>query len=132
VLDADSRVPAVLGDDVGTVVGNLVDNAVDAAGHGGEVRVLVRQDDDGTVLVHVDDDGPGIAPADRERVFDVGVTSKGRDGDHGRGIGLALVSRIAGRRGGTATVTDSPAGGARVSVRLPGSRQPAPDALVTP
>jgi two-component system CitB family sensor kinase len=66
-------------------------------------------------------------------VFDVGVTTKGRpDGNHGRGIGLALVARIAARRGGTATVTDSPAGGARVSVRLPVSRQAAPDALVAP
>ncbi|MGY2065702.1 ATP-binding protein [Blastococcus sp. SYSU DS0619] len=133
VLGAGSRLPAGLGDDVVTVVGNLVDNAVDAAGHGGEVHVFVRQDDDGTVLVQVDDDGPGVAPADRDRVFDVGVTTKGRpDGNHGRGIGLALVARIAARRGGTATVTDSPAGGARVSVRLPGSRQPAPDALVAP
>ncbi len=133
VLAAGSRLPAGLGDDVVTVVGNLVDNAVDAAGHGGEVHVLVRQEGDGTVLVQVDDDGPGIAPADRERVFDVGVTSKGRpDGNHGRGIGLALVSRIVGRRGGTATVSDSPAGGARVSVELPGSRRPAPDELVAP
>ncbi|MGY1847051.1 MULTISPECIES: ATP-binding protein [unclassified Blastococcus] len=133
VLGADSRLPAGLGDDVVTVVGNLVDNAVDATGQGGEVQVLVRQEDDGTVLVQVDDDGPGVAPVDRSRVFDVGVTTKGRpDGDHGRGIGLALVARVAARRGGTAVVTDSPTGGARVTVRLPGSRQPSPGALVAP
>ncbi|WP_456598578.1 ATP-binding protein [Blastococcus sp. SYSU DS0616] len=61
----------------------------------------------------------------------MGVTTKGRpDGNHGRGIGLALVARIATRRGGTATVTDSPAGGARVEVRLPLTAGVAPAALV--
>lgn len=132
VLDAGSRLPAVLGDDVVTVVGNLVDNAVDAVGNGGAVHVLVRQEDDGTVVVQVDDDGPGVAAADRARVFQVGVTTKGRpDGSHGRGIGLALVARIAARRGGSATVTDSPAGGARVEVRLPTAPgRPVPAALV--
>ncbi|WP_346619140.1 sensor histidine kinase [Blastococcus montanus] len=133
VLDSGSRLPAELGDDVVTVLGNLVDNAIDATGSGGEVHVLVRQEDDGTVLVQVDDDGPGVAPAERSRVFDVGVTSKGRpDGNHGRGIGLALVARIATRRNGTATVTDSPAGGARVVVRLPRAAEAAPGALVAP
>jgi two-component system, CitB family, sensor kinase len=131
VLGAGSRLPAELGDDVVTVLGNLVDNAIDAAGQGGEVHVLVRREDDGAVLVQVDDDGPGVDPADRARVFDVGVSTKGRpDGDHGRGIGLALVARIAARRRGTATVVDSPAGGARVVVRLPRTAEAAPEALV--
>jgi two-component system CitB family sensor kinase len=133
VLHEDSRLPTGIGDDVLTVLGNLVDNAVDAAGEGGEVTVLVRQGDDGAVVVRVDDDGPGVAVADRARIFDVGVTTKGRpDGNHGRGIGLALVTRIAARRGGTATVTDAPSGGARVEVRLGGPPVPAEDGVPVP
>lgn len=132
ILDENSRLPVGVGDDAVTVLGNLVDNAVDAAGHAGTVRLLL-QEDEGTVLVRVDDDGPGVAPADRDRVFDVGVTTKGRtDGNHGRGIGLALVARIAARRGGTATVTDSPYGGARAEVRLPSAVQRTTEPVVAP
>lgn len=119
VLAEDSHLPAGVGDDVATVIGNLVDNAVDAAGHGGQVTVLLAGGADGDVVVRVDDDGPGVSEADRDRIFDVGVTSKGTaEGNHGRGIGLALVARIAARRGGSATVASSPSGGARVEVRL--------------
>ncbi|MFZ5871417.1 MAG: ATP-binding protein [Actinomycetota bacterium] len=128
-LDAESRVAPGAGDDVVTVLGNLVDNALDAAGHGGRVVVLVRSEPDGGVRVRVDDDGPGIPEGERRRVFDVGVTTKSLPGSvesHGRGIGLALVARIAARRGGRAEAGQSPLGGARVEVDLGPARTQVP------
>jgi two-component system CitB family sensor kinase len=116
-LDPDSALENG-GDDAVTVLGNLIDNAVDAVGDGGHVVVLVQQEDDGGIFVRVDDDGPGVPEADRERVFAAGVTTKTAAGAQGRGIGLALVARIARRRDGEATLSRSPLGGTQVIVRL--------------
>ncbi|MCZ2818403.1 ATP-binding protein [Modestobacter sp. VKM Ac-2984] len=127
-----SSLAAGSGDDVVTVLGNLLDNAMDATGTGGTVTVFLGPGPDGGLVVRVDDDGPGVAEEDRARVFDVGVTTKrATDADHGRGIGLALVARIAARRGGSATVTSAPLGGARVDVRL-GAPAPAMAEVAAP
>jgi two-component system CitB family sensor kinase len=124
-LDPESEVAAGAGDDVITILGNLVDNAVDATGSGGTVDVLVRCRDTGDVDIKVADDGPGVPPELDRRIFETGVTTKAPTLDHhGRGIGLALVSRIVARRGGTVTVAERTGGGAVFSVRLP----PAPAA----
>ncbi|PJJ77659.1 two-component system CitB family sensor kinase [Sediminihabitans luteus] len=108
--------------DLLTVLGNLVDNAVDAAGPGGHVRVLVDDSASG-VRLEVDDDGAGVPRALREAVWVAGFSTKalrgpGR-GAPGRGIGLTLVRRIVERRGGDVRLTASPLGGARVAVVLP-------------
>jgi len=124
-LDPSSRVADGAGDDVVTILGNLVDNAVDATGPGGTVTVRLRATDDGGVEIRVADDGPGVPPELRERIFDTGVTTKTpTDDHHGRGIGLALVSRIVRRRGGAIDLADGPAGGSVFTVTLP----PAPGA----
>ncbi|MCB7135116.1 ATP-binding protein [Cellulosimicrobium marinum] len=110
---------AALHGDVLTVLGNLLDNAVDATGPGGCVRVLVTDRDrpDGSVHVVVEDDGPGIPARHRSSVLSAGWTTKADP--QGRGIGLALVHRVVERRGGDVTVTTSDLGGARLAVRLP-------------
>lgn len=113
-LDPDSSVDTRAGDDALTVLGNLVDNAVDAVETGGTVRVLVRASTQGVRMV-VDDDGPGVAESQRGRIFDLGVSSKDAD----RGIGLALVSRVVTRRSGRVAITDSELGGASFDVWLP-------------
>lgn len=115
-VDPQSEVGEDESADLVTVLGNLVDNAVDACAPGGTVEVSLRRDDDGTVVT-VQDDGAGIPEADRERVFESGWSTKGSAGT--RGIGLALVRRVARRRGGDVTVSASAAGGARFDVRLP-------------
>jgi two-component system CitB family sensor kinase len=106
------------GDDALTVLGNLVDNAVDAVGPGGTVQVLVRSDPSGVRIV-VEDDGPGIEESQRGRIFTLGVTSKQPRQNHGRGIGLALVSRVVARRSGDVSIEVSSLGGASFDVWLP-------------
>ena len=84
--------------------------------------VLAAAVSDGQALLTVTDDGPGIPPADRERVFDRFTRlddARARDAG-GSGLGLAIVRELLRRSGGTITLTDgSPAGGLRAEVRLP-------------
>lgn len=120
-ISADSHVlagSAAARSDLLTVVGNVVDNALDACVLGGTITVSVRDDErDGWVHVLVDDDGPGVPIDDRDRIFESGITSKELDrGRDRRGIGLTIVRRVAERLGGSATVSASPLGGARFAV----------------
>ncbi|MEB4615534.1 sensor histidine kinase [Leucobacter sp. M11] len=102
-----------LRDDALTVVGNLLDNAIEAAGPGGAVRLGLSRGA-GRVRIVAEDSGPGVNPEERERVFLRGVSSKGAGGV--RGLGLTLVRRVARRLGGDATIGVSALGGARVDV----------------
>lgn len=107
--------------DVLTVVANLVDNALEALFSDGTIEVAVhRHDDAGSsgVRIVVSDDGPGLGELDAARIFDVGVSSKERGLGRSRGIGLALVQRITGRRRGKATAGEREGGGTRVEVFL--------------
>lgn len=100
------------------VVGNLIDNALEAVREIAESRRQVRvrlADEDGRVLIEVADSGPGI-PEDRvEEIFSEGFSTKG----DGRGIGLALVHRLVDRAGGEITVGRAPEGGALFRVLIP-------------
>ncbi|MGJ9401755.1 sensor histidine kinase [Arthrobacter sp. KK5.5] len=113
----DARMTA----DLVTILGNLVDNALEAVGHDGRIEVLVASDDDGAVVVEVHDDGPGIAAGLGGPVWGLGVSGKAeRPGAAGgRGIGLALVRRVVDRRAGTADAGASEMGGACFALRLP-------------
>jgi signal transduction histidine kinase len=95
---------------------NLVDNAVKHGRRGGAVAVTA-QIAPRAVTIAVDDDGPGIAPAERERIFALG--ERGSTGGDGSGIGLALVRMIVERAGGRVEASEAPAGGARFTVVLP-------------
>jgi len=115
-VDPASLVPrGSVDDEVLTVLGNLVRNAAEAAGPGGRIDVLVLAGDE-RLTIDVADDGPGVVPADAARIFDRGVSSKAAAG---RGVGLDLVRRIAGARGGSITLGRSASGGARFTVELP-------------
>jgi sensor histidine kinase regulating citrate/malate metabolism len=93
--------------DLTTVVGNLVDNAIDAVGGGASkgaqdgswVEVDLR-DDGHDIVVEVRDSGPGVGADIADQVFDKGFSTKSRDGDVGRGYGLALTGLVCRRRGG--------------------------------
>ncbi len=101
----------------------LVDNLADNAARFAVSRVAVGLSPDGSgmAVLSVDDDGPGIAPADRERVFERFVRlDEGRARDSGgSGLGLAIASEVALAHGGSISVVPSPLGGARFEVRLP-------------
>lgn len=106
-------------DDVVTVLGNLIDNALDAVGADGVVEVALERRADGSVEVRVGDDGPGIDPSVAGRIFESGVSTKhADDGLRTRGIGLALVGRIVARRRGEISVERGPLGGAEFVVVL--------------
>jgi two-component system, CitB family, sensor kinase len=91
-----------LASDLATVVGNLVDNALDALPAAGWVEVEVREDGD-DIVVTVRDSGPGVAPELAQEVFRQGYTTKPSHG----GLGLALTRLICVRRGGSIEVAGS-------------------------
>lgn len=105
-LASDAHLDAEVADvrDVITVVGNLVDNAIDAVAltRNAWVEVSVRASAAG-VAVRVSDSGAGIDPAQTEDIFREGYTTK-REGAH-HGLGLALARQVAQRRGGWVRVT---------------------------
>ncbi|MBC9715570.1 HAMP domain-containing histidine kinase [Streptomyces sp. TRM66268-LWL] len=113
-------------------VGNLLSNAVRLSPPGAAVTVTAGRDEDGTVWTSVTDQGPGIAEADREKVFDRfwrgsrtdgGDPGAGRDPRAGRdrhaGLGLAIVRQITESHGGEVRVTSTLGAGATFTLRLP-------------
>jgi two-component system OmpR family sensor kinase/two-component system sensor histidine kinase QseC len=114
-LHADAPV-AIDGDSAAltALVRNLADNAVRYAPRGARVELRVSQPD-GVPTLLVDDAGPGIAPADRERVFDR-FYRRGLSNEPGTGLGLAIVRGVAQRHGATLQLDDSPLGGLRVKL----------------
>ncbi|MCB5165747.1 sensor histidine kinase [Streptomyces bambusae] len=122
VVTPDSELPAGLpARDLVTVLGNLIDNAVDAVTGTPGARVAVTaRGRAGALELTVADNGPGLPPG--ADVFERGWSGKGP----GRGLGLALVRQTAHRHGGTVTAAGPPHGGAEFTVRLPLPGTPAP------
>lgn len=83
------------------------------AGSDRGVEVRIGPLDDEVMGFYVEDDGPGIPPADRERVFEPGYSTH----DHGTGLGLAIVDRIVEGHGWGVEIRDGRDGGARIEVR---------------
>jgi signal transduction histidine kinase len=103
---------------LGQVVRNLLDNA---CRHAASAVTVALDEEDDVVELEVTDDGAGIAPDDRDRVFDRFVRlddARARD-DGGSGLGLAIVRKIVDTCGGSVQIDEAPSGGARFTVRLP-------------
>jgi two-component system CitB family sensor kinase len=113
-----SALPQALATDAITLLGNLIDNAVDVSVGSQPARVTVGIDDHEGLRISVADSGPGVPEHLRELIFARGVTSKPYV-PGGRGIGLALVRLVTAQHGGTVEVADGPSGGALFTVRLP-------------
>ncbi len=99
------------------VVVNLVDNAIRHSPAGGRVTVLAARRPSGLRL-EVTDQGPGIAPAERERVFE--RFTRGATSDGGTGLGLAIARWAVELHGGVIEVMDTEPG-CRIRVNIPDS-----------
>jgi signal transduction histidine kinase len=108
--------------DLEEMIGNLLDNAGKWANAGVSIAVRVESAAGGAgrsaLIVIIDDDGPGLAPHLRAQ-----ATERGRRLDEtkpGSGLGLSIVADLAAAYGGALELDDSPAGGLRAALRLPG------------
>ena len=117
-IEAPAELPETLtcdGKFLARALANVLRNAVRHA----RARVaLTVERAGGRTVVHVDDDGPGIAPEDRERLFEPFIRAEpGRERETGGvGLGRAIVKSVAEWHGGGARIGASPLGGARVSI----------------
>ncbi|MFF4792169.1 ATP-binding protein [Streptomyces sp. NPDC001276] len=103
-----------------TIVGNLVDNALDAVAATPHARVEVElRAETRTAVLRVRDTGPGVPAGRRDLIFTEGWSTKQPPAHGRRGIGLSLVRRLAERQGGTVAVGEAHGGGAEFTVVLP-------------
>ncbi|HEU4793230.1 MAG TPA: ATP-binding protein, partial [Nitrolancea sp.] len=101
------------------VLTNLISNALKYSPHGGEVKVIVRQDDDHAELI-VSDQGIGITPSERPRLFQ--PFQRGESAHlsaSGTGLGLYITAQIVEQHGGTIDLESEPAEGSTFTIRLP-------------
>jgi PAS domain S-box-containing protein len=116
-VDIPGDLPPVDGDALATdiLLGQLLENAFKYSPDGGLIRVLAWSEKDRVVLV-VDDEGVGIAPADRDRVFErfVQADSGDRRRFGGVGLGLYIARSLARAQGGDVTAHPRPGGGTRM------------------
>jgi two-component system sensor histidine kinase KdpD len=119
VVDVPRDLPLVRGDarQLERVLVNLLDNGAKFAAHG-PVEVVVRPADH-AVAISVLDRGPGIAPADREHIFEPFYRGSAGRGRSGSGLGLAIVRGLAEANHATVVVADRPGGGAEFTLTLP-------------
>jgi signal transduction histidine kinase len=128
-LAISARVPGILNADrdrLAQALRNLLRNAIEHTEAEGRVELGAREVAGERVQIWVDDDGPGIPVAERERVFDRfhrADPARARSGG-GTGLGLAIVAAIVDAQGGRVWASQSPLGGARVVIELPGYREP--------
>jgi two-component system nitrogen regulation sensor histidine kinase NtrY len=98
------------------VIINLVDNAIEAMGRRGCIVVETQRDESNSVVrIIVTDNGPGIPPADRDKLFLPYYSTKGR----GSGLGLAIVRRIIAEHGGSIEAGENLPHGTRFTIELP-------------
>jgi two-component system, NtrC family, sensor histidine kinase GlrK len=111
-------------DKVRVILDNLVSNAIKHSPAGSTIEIMARQEHD-AVSISVHDQGPGIAPEDREKIFDPFYQGRTRGSGvvKSSGVGLSIVREYALAHGGNAQVANDERGGTQFCVRLPRSEQ---------
>lgn len=118
-LDLENQLPDVWVDPdlMSRVIDNLLGNAVKFSGSGGTISIAAHQVN-GNARVDVLDNGPGIDPAERNRIFDRYYRGANA-GRRGAGLGLSFCQLVVDAHGGTIWVDENPAGGAAFHFSLP-------------
>jgi len=94
---------------------NLVENALQAVGEQGKVRLRVLEDGAGRAVIEVEDSGPGLDPETKARIFEPFFSTKA----NGSGLGLALVKKIAEDHGGGVSIDSAPGETTRARLWFP-------------
>jgi signal transduction histidine kinase len=133
--DVDPSLPSILADreTLARALWNLIENAAKYSAPGTPIRVFAARSGD-FVLLGVGDRGDGVAPAERDRIFQKfvrGADAK-RSGVRGVGIGLALVKRIVEAHGGSVRVESEPGRGSTFTLVLPAEVRLKADATYAP
>ncbi len=97
------------------VVLNILQNAMDAVGRDGKIKVESKKDKQGNIIIEIHDDGVGISRSDRERIFTPFFTTK----DKGSGLGLAFAQKIIKAHRGDISVESIPDEGTIFRITLP-------------
>jgi two-component system, CitB family, sensor kinase len=125
--DSQLRQPFLETQALVTIIGNLLDNAVDAVATEPVPRqVSIHLDDSSGIFISVTDSGPGVPASKVHEVTTDGFTTKDSQPGMRRGIGLALVARIVHRSGGTMDVFRGPGGRFEVWIPAPEVDEPLP------
>jgi two-component system NtrC family sensor kinase len=116
--DLDPDLPLITTDanQLQQVILNLLENAIDAIDHDGQITVVTRAGRDGVVL-NIADSGEGISKENLAKVFDPFFTTKPTG--EGTGLGLSIVYSALSKLGGTIRVNSDPGQGTTFTIRLP-------------
>ncbi|MDF1592648.1 MAG: ATP-binding protein [Desulfurivibrionaceae bacterium] len=98
---------------------NIINNAIDAVGEGGEISISVQETARGTLQVDISDNGPGIAPEIAKNIFEPFFTTKKGKDQQGTGLGLSISYGIVKKLGGDITVNSEPGVGTTFSILFP-------------
>ncbi len=120
-VELEAEGASVLGDadHLRMMLSNLIGNAIKFTPAGGRIKIATARGGGSMAVLRVEDSGPGVAIADRERIFQRLVRVGDADHAPGHGHGLAIVAAVVERHRGTIRVTDSALGGACFVVSFP-------------
>ncbi len=107
---------------IGIIIGNIIENAVEAMSNGGTLTITLARRDEESVTLSIADTGGGIPPEHMEHLFEPFFTTKGELGDgaaRNAGMGLAVVHGLVGELRGSIMPSNIPGRGARFDIVLP-------------